>query len=85
MIIYKVDVMKLLKEKGFSSYRILKEKLLPQKVTTQIRRKHVTIATLNTLCKLLNCQPSDLIEYIPDEEGLSDDQMQDRYYEDTFQ
>ena len=24
--------------------------------------------TLNTLCKLLNCQPGDLIEYVPDDE-----------------
>ena len=25
--------------------------------------------TLNTLCKLLNCQPGDIIEYIPDDDN----------------
>jgi putative transcriptional regulator len=28
----------------------------------------VRFSTLNALCRALNCQPSDLLEYIPDEE-----------------
>lgn len=28
----------------------------------------VRFSTLNALCKALDCQPSDLLEYIPDEE-----------------
>ena len=29
----------------------------------------VRFSTLNALCRALNCQPSDLLEYIPDEES----------------
>lgn len=30
--------------------------------------KAVRFSTLNALCKALDCQPSDLLEYIPDQE-----------------
>lgn len=29
--------------------------------------KAVRFSTLNALCKALECQPSDLLEYVPDE------------------
>lgn len=31
------------------------------------KAKAVRLSTLNALCRELNCQPGDLIEYIPDE------------------
>ncbi len=30
--------------------------------------KHLPIEALNKICAVLNCQPADLMEYIPDEE-----------------
>ena len=30
--------------------------------------KHLPIEALNRICAVLNCQPGDLLEYIPDEE-----------------
>ena len=30
--------------------------------------KHLPIDALNRICTVLNCQPADLMEYIPDEE-----------------
>ena len=30
--------------------------------------KAIRFSTLNALCKVLDCQPSELLEYIPDEE-----------------
>ena len=30
--------------------------------------KHLPIEVLNRICAVLNCQPGDLMEYIPDEE-----------------
>ena len=30
--------------------------------------KHLPIEALNKICAVLNCQPGDLMEYIPDEE-----------------
>lgn len=29
--------------------------------------KHLPIEALNKICEVLNCQPADLMEYIPDE------------------
>ena len=29
----------------------------------------VRFSTLNAICKALNCQPGDILEYIPDSEG----------------
>lgn len=30
--------------------------------------KHLPVEALNKICAVLNCQPGDLMEYIPDEE-----------------
>lgn len=32
------------------------------------KAKAVKLETLNKICKALNCQPGDILEYIPDEE-----------------
>lgn len=70
MIRYNKDIMSELKKIGLSSYRIRNEKLLSEKVMTEIRQKKVTMSTLNKLCQLLNCQPGDILEYLPDDNEL---------------
>ena len=55
-----------LKSKGYSSYRLRHEKILSEKTMTDIRNNKVTMATLNKVCGLLECQPGDILEYIPD-------------------
>ena len=32
------------------------------------KARAIRFSTLNSLCKVLNCTPGDLIEYIPDEQ-----------------
>ena len=32
------------------------------------KAKAVRFSTLNEICKALNCQPGDILQYIPDEE-----------------
>ena len=32
------------------------------------KAKAVRFSTLNALCKALNCQPADLLEYVPDDD-----------------
>lgn len=56
-----------LKSKGYSSYRLRSEKILSEKVMTDIRNNKVTMATLNRICYLLECQPGDILQYIPDD------------------
>jgi putative transcriptional regulator len=63
----------LLKEKGWSTYRIRKENLIGQGTLTAIRKGTGGLSheTINKLCKLLNCQPGDIMEYVG--EGGHDD------------
>lgn len=34
------------------------------------RAKAVRFSTLNAICRELNCQPADILEYTPDPEGV---------------
>lgn len=65
---YRVDILALLKSAGYSTYKLRKEKLLGESVLQQIRNGiPVSWTNLDRLCKLLNCQPGDIIEYVDDE------------------
>ncbi len=64
---YKIDIMAALKEKGYSSTRIREEKLIGQSYLQQIRHGElVSWKTIDTICKLLECDVGDIVEYIPD-------------------
>ena len=65
---YKSDVLALLKAAGYPSTRIRAEKLLGQSYMQQLRKGElISWAALNKICSLLDCQPGDLLEYVPDE------------------
>ncbi len=62
---YKVDVIATLKEAGYNTSKIRKEKIMGEAMLQKIRSgQMVSWATLGTICDLLNCQPGDLIEYV---------------------
>lgn len=64
---YKIDVMAALRARGYPTTRIREEKLIGQSYLQQIRHGElVSWKTIDTLCKLLDCQPGDLVEYIAD-------------------
>lgn len=61
---YKVDVIAALKEAGYNTSTIRKERIMGEAMLQKIRDgQMVSWATLETICKLLDCQPGDLIEY----------------------
>ena len=67
MIIYH-NILKKLSESGWSTYRLQKEKQISNGTIIQIRKqKPITTATIDTICRLCNCQPSDLISWKPDD------------------
>ncbi len=69
MLRYKIDILEELKEKGYSSYKLRKDKLMGEAQIQKIRSGElVSKETLNTICKLLNCQPGDILEYVETEE-----------------
>lgn len=61
---YKVDLLAVLKEAGYNTNRIRKEKIMGEAMLQKIRSgQMVSWAVLETICGLLDCQPGDLIEY----------------------
>ena len=53
-----------LKEKGYNTNKIRTEGLLSQSTLQKFRQQQgVSWENLETLCRLLDCQPADLIEY----------------------
>ena len=64
---YKIDVVSALKEKGYTSYKIRQEKLLSESTIQKLRSgKGVSWENIETLCRLLDCQPGDLLKYTTD-------------------
>lgn len=67
---YKFDVLAALKEKGYSTYKLRKERLLAENTLQQIRSGDlVSWANIERLCRLLQCQPGDLLEYVEEAGG----------------
>jgi len=65
---YKIDILTALKEAGYNTNRLRKEKLLSEGVIQSLREnRHVTLQNIAKICQLLNCQPGDILEYIPEE------------------
>lgn len=61
---YKVDVLAMLKEAGYNTNKIRKDRIMGESMLQKLRSgQMVSWATLETLCELLECQPGDLIEY----------------------
>ncbi len=66
-LVYKTDIMNALKDKGFTSYKLRHDKLLSESTLQKLRNQEpLAWKNLETLCKLLECQPADLIEYVED-------------------
>jgi hypothetical protein len=67
MLRYKIDVLEALKAIGYSTYKIRQEKIFTESQLQNIRNHHLlTHDSLDKLCKLLDCQPGDILEYVPD-------------------
>lgn len=69
MIVYTIDILDALKKRGYNTNRIRLENILSQSTLQKIRTgKYISIESLDTLCSLLQCQPGDIIAYIPDDQ-----------------
>jgi putative transcriptional regulator len=68
------NIMKLLADNGYTSYRLRKEKLLSEGTMTRLREGcQINTTTIDTICRLCNCQPGDFLQYIPDTEKKEQD------------
>ena len=64
---YRIDVLAALKAKGYTTYQIRKKKLLSESTVQKLRAgTGVSWENIETLCRLLECQPGDIIMYTED-------------------
>lgn len=56
-----------MKEKKLTTYRIRKDNIIGQATLQSLKNDEpVSTETISTLCKVLNCQPGDIMEYVDD-------------------
>ena len=69
---FKVNVLAKLKAAGYSTYRIRKDNLLAESTVQKLRAgEPVSWANIATFCRLLNCQPGDILEYVDGSEDTT--------------
>lgn len=69
---YKFDVLLALKEAGYNTTKLRKEKLLAEGVIQSLRDgKAISFQNLGRICDLLNCQPGDILEYEQEAWGIT--------------
>ncbi len=61
-------LLKKMDEQGITSYTIKKDNVIGQATLKKIKDGgDIDTRTIAKLCKLLNCQPGDILEYVEDE------------------
>lgn len=64
---YTFDILTKLKEAGYSTYKLRKDKILGEATIQKLRKGElVSWENISTICELLDCQPGDIIKYVPD-------------------
>ena len=61
---YKIDVLSALKDAGYNTTRLRREKLLAESTIQKLREgEPVSWANISRICSLLDCQPGDILAY----------------------
>ncbi len=70
MIIYD-KLWAVMKERGISQYALIKRyHISPGQITRLKRNESVSTHTIDTFCRILSCNVSDIMEYVPDPEEV---------------
>ena len=66
------EIIKKLSDRGYTTYKMRKENILPQGTLTKIRNGgNITLETLNVICCLLKCEISEIVKIeVTDEEKI---------------
>lgn len=71
MLKFKIDIVKLLKENGYNPSRIRNERLIGEKTMQDMKAGIVPgTKTIDTLCRILEMQPGNLLKYVPGEDDV---------------
>lgn len=66
---FKIDILEALKKTGYNTNKIRQESLLSQSTLQKLRGSgQLSWSNIETICGLLNCQPGDILEYVPETE-----------------
>ena len=69
VLVYKINVLESLKESGYTTTRLRKEKLLGENAIQSLRRgEMIGMITLEKICAMLDMQPGNIIKYVEDAE-----------------
>lgn len=64
-LVYKIDVLSALKERGYNTTRLRKEKILAESTIQKLRDNNpISWANIAQICELLDCQPDFFLESI---------------------
>ena len=62
------NLWKTMQEKSISQYSLIKTyKISPAQITRLKRNESVSTHTIDTFCKILDCNVSDIMEYVKEE------------------
>lgn len=54
--------------KNVSQYRLLKEGIDNKTLDALKKGRNITLLTLEKLCRILECTPNDIIQFLPDQD-----------------
>lgn len=58
-----------LKQKGISQYTLINDYEITTSLLDRLRKNlHISTHTINRLCKILDCQVSDIVKYVDEED-----------------
>jgi len=57
----------IMERRGLKKYWLRQNGINPKVVDALKNNRNVNVSTILDLCRLLDCQPGDIMEYIPDE------------------
>lgn len=59
----------LMKKKGFTTYQLQQQKIIPQGTLQKMRTGgDISTKSIRAICEWLDCQPGDIMEYIKEDE-----------------
>lgn len=67
-LVYKIDVLQALKDKGYNTNKLRKDNILAESTIQKLReQKPVSWSNIAKICELLECQPNYFLESVKEE------------------
>ncbi len=61
------NILRRLADSGWSTYRLVNEQVFGNSTIARLRNgSPINTTTIDTICRLCECQPGDIMRYVPD-------------------